>query len=367
MKKSLFLSLVIATVTITSAVSQTIPSGYDYYFFFQTLEDHYADGTPLADGECYALVWRDDDLANQVDGLFNPDGTPVSPDKCEILAVFPDAIQETYEGQTYAGSRAWTRQTDYVLKKGEGKSGVYSLFVFDTRQWNGSKWIVGGKTSDKSVAALRGYGLVENLEIVGMPTSGEGGEFFYWYTAIKGEFDESDASETEPSWGYYSQTSYRPVNASRAQVISFDANGGAGTPDPTMRESDSVFGELPQASRAGYAFDGWYDAAEGGERVTAETAVTSDTILYAHWSVNPIISAFSIAGGTATLSVTNTTSEFDYMISKANDLAKVHSTTNIVGEVKQGSGEKPLTWTIPVGAEKQGFFKVLPRKPDFSK
>lgn len=68
-----------------------------------------------------------------------------------------------------------------------------------------------------------------------------------------------------------------------------------------------------------------------------------------------------------TLSVTNTASYLAYDISMSSDLARVHSTTNFVGGIKQGVGAGSLTWTVPVGAEPKGFFKVLPRKPDFSK
>lgn len=42
---------------------------------------------------------------------------------------------------------------------------------------------------------------------------------------------------------------------------------------------------LPEASRDGYSFTGWYTAATGGSRVTS-LSPTTNTTLYAHWSVN---------------------------------------------------------------------------------
>lgn len=82
----------------------------------------------------------------------------------------------------------------------------------------------------------------------------------------------------------------------------------------------------------------------------------------------PQFATIAKGNGEVTLSVTNTAPYLAYDISMTNDLAKVHSTTNFVGGAQQGvGGAGVLTWTIPVGAEKQGFFKVLPRKPDFSK
>ena len=47
-----------------------------------------------------------------------------------------------------------------------------------------------------------------------------------------------------------------------------------------------AIGELPTAERAGYTFDGWYTAAEGGSKVEAGTVIAADTTLYAHWTGN---------------------------------------------------------------------------------
>jgi len=49
---------------------------------------------------------------------------------------------------------------------------------------------------------------------------------------------------------------------------------------------DSAYGTLATVSRAGYTFNGWYDAASGGNLVTAVTVVTtaSDHSLYAQWT-----------------------------------------------------------------------------------
>lgn len=45
---------------------------------------------------------------------------------------------------------------------------------------------------------------------------------------------------------------------------------------------------LPDASRAGYSFAGWYTAATGGSRVTS-LSPTANTTLYAHWSANSYV------------------------------------------------------------------------------
>ena len=70
-------------------------------------------------------------------------------------------------------------------------------------------------------------------------------------------------------------------------TVTFDANGG-GTPNPATKSVtfDSAYGTLATIARSGFTFDGWYDAASGGNLVSAATLVTtaSNHTLYAHWT-----------------------------------------------------------------------------------
>ena len=43
-------------------------------------------------------------------------------------------------------------------------------------------------------------------------------------------------------------------------------------------------GDIPSPTQSGYAFDGWWTAADGGERVSDDTAITGGMSLYAHWT-----------------------------------------------------------------------------------
>ncbi len=43
---------------------------------------------------------------------------------------------------------------------------------------------------------------------------------------------------------------------------------------------------LPEATRVGYIFNGWFDAIEGGNKITTETEFSSNTTIYAQWTVN---------------------------------------------------------------------------------
>lgn len=76
------------------------------------------------------------------------------------------------------------------------------------------------------------------------------------------------------------------------KTVTYDANGGRfkNGSDPIKQ---SVTAELPKATRAGYAFVGWFDRAAGGNKIASalDTAIPSGmrdnlngTTLYAHWT-----------------------------------------------------------------------------------
>lgn len=70
--------------------------------------------------------------------------------------------------------------------------------------------------------------------------------------------------------------------------VSFDANGGNVTTKSKAVYYGCEYGELPAPTRDYHKFDGWYTAANGGEKVTANSKLssTTDTTLYAHWTEN---------------------------------------------------------------------------------
>ena len=70
-------------------------------------------------------------------------------------------------------------------------------------------------------------------------------------------------------------------------TVTWDANGGVCATASSSVQENTAVGELPEASREGYTFDGWFSAAEGGEQISAETIIVSDTIFYAHYTENP--------------------------------------------------------------------------------
>ena len=68
--------------------------------------------------------------------------------------------------------------------------------------------------------------------------------------------------------------------------VTFNANGGSVKETRRTVASGAAVGDLPEPTRTGYVFSGWWTAAEGGVRVDASYVVDSSVTLYAHWMNN---------------------------------------------------------------------------------
>ena len=284
MMRHVMISFMAACATGLCAAAGGSP--LDEYLMFETFgDDCYADGSPLWEGECYALVWRNGDAATRVDGLFNSDGTVANPSTTKILAVFPAAVQTNYEGGVYScARRSWALMNPMDMAMWENRGGVLSLFVFDTRRWNTESqvWeLAGCDVEEKAIAAVRRYGLVTDLEDI---KRGLYIGIFEWDTFVQGtSFVTSDelalfGDVTEQ----YSGTVNKAVGVSDELVVTFDANGGEPVPT-TMRTADGPCGELPVPVRTGYVLVGWFTARTGGEKISSDTVVTDDVTYYAQW------------------------------------------------------------------------------------
>ena len=68
-------------------------------------------------------------------------------------------------------------------------------------------------------------------------------------------------------------------------LLIFDAGeGNCAIPSKALAEGES-YGELPEASRTGYSFTGWFTQPEGGEPVSKDTLFEGekDITIHAHW------------------------------------------------------------------------------------
>lgn len=66
-------------------------------------------------------------------------------------------------------------------------------------------------------------------------------------------------------------------------IVTFDAGDGQSDWNQTAVVKGDALGELPGAQREGFAFLGWYTAAEGDQAVTGEYVPQDGVTLYARW------------------------------------------------------------------------------------
>ena len=80
-------------------------------------------------------------------------------------------------------------------------------------------------------------------------------------------------------------------------TLTFNPNGGAVNPGSYTEDYMVTRSDFPEARRDGHTFLGWYDNADGGNRITSYTFTANKTI-YAHWKINQYTVTYDANGGT---------------------------------------------------------------------
>ncbi len=137
-----------------------------------------------------------------------------------------------------------------------------------------------------------GSGVSNTLTTVGgkltslpTPTAPEGKEFKGWYTAatggVKVDTTYTFTGDTKTVTIY---AQYEDEKVAIEYTVTLDAHGGTLAGATTIKTVDGKI-TLPDAPTAApeLTFTGWYTAAEGGEKITADTVFDKDTTIHAQW------------------------------------------------------------------------------------
>ena len=106
----------------------------------------------------------------------------------------------------------------------------------------------------------------------------------------------------------YSEQTYSTETSELFVKIVFDANGG--TADFYERDGSigDTYGTLPNATREGYEFLGWFTEKEGGEQISSYSIINeSNPVLYAQWEEVTTTSVTTTVKVTTTSKTTTTT------------------------------------------------------------
>lgn len=84
-------------------------------------------------------------------------------------------------------------------------------------------------------------------------------------------------------------------------TITFNPNGGETSETSKVVRYKQTAYPLPEATRPGYTFEGWYTQPTGGTAIgDAYTMDLSDVTFYAHWKANGYTVTFDPDGGSVT-------------------------------------------------------------------
>lgn len=151
-----------------------------------------------------------------------------------------------------------------------------------------------GDMTDQTYIADISYSLPKNTFVR------PGYTFLGWAVgSATGDVKYTDGAEVKNLTTASSVTLYAKWKP-KTYVLTFLSEGGSTpNPDKISVTYDSIYANIPETSRVGYRFLGWYtkvaqgDEIKNGDRVK----VTSDTEIYAQWSVNQYKIIFDAQGG----------------------------------------------------------------------
>ena len=224
----------------------------------------------------------------------------------------------------------------------------------------------GGTLSGSSTVEIE-----EGKKITGAPTASKDGYTFSgWFDAATGG-DEINLSTYTVTADVTLYAQYTKENEPEVTTytVTFDANGGtlSGNSTVTVEEGKKITG-APTASKDGYTFDGWFDAATGGNKIDLSTyTVTSNVTIYAQYkedgSEEPqpdVPDDIKVEAESAT--VTGTPSYGDSFIETPDNASGGHSVGNF------GTAGNAITFTFEMeeAAEGEIIFYMSSTNMDFT-
>ena len=119
----------------------------------------------------------------------------------------------------------------------------------------------------------------------------DGYHFLGWYDAAEGGNLITNISSTA--------TGTKDLYAHWDYTITYELDGGTNGVNPTHYEFGTGVASFNPASKTGHDFQGWYDAATGGNKVTNISATAKeDKTLYARFTPSEYTIAYELDGGT---------------------------------------------------------------------
>ena len=214
--------------------------------------------------------------------------TPRNPDSSPIVSVSTDKDWAVFENQD--GTWIWkTKSLDEDLTVNVRTSSFIDIAVQDGIEHGTVEISATRALSSDSILiypkADSGY-MLDILKINGSILYTSEFEYKYYLDSIPYKYKihsyvEDNKLTVEATFKEISEGEF---------TITFNENYGDNHEFTGHTYKDGKFTSesyIPTLTRAGYKFDGWFDAAEDGNKITADTVFTDHTTVYAHWSDDP--------------------------------------------------------------------------------
>ncbi|MBQ3389850.1 MAG: InlB B-repeat-containing protein [Firmicutes bacterium] len=139
--------------------------------------------------------------------------------------------------------------------------------------------------------------------------------FLGWYTSLGTDGVQEDAAtvaDLTRDRNLYARWTPEDENAKTYKVY-FQGNGGKVAEEFREVKNGEAYGELPEATREGYFFLGWFTKYRTGTQVVESTRVnlTKNQYLYAHWEEKPWKTEISLQIGNPEITINGKTGPID--------------------------------------------------------
>ena len=184
-------------------------------------------------------------------------------------------------------------------------------------------------------------------EALTLPTPTRDGYWFIgWYDAAEGGNKIGDADAKYNPAG--ETTLYAHWQEKVEYTVTYNANGGSCSISSATYQGTTL--TLPIPTRTGYEFSGWYDAAEGGNKIgDANTSYipSANTTLYAQWTIKSYTITVTTSNATVKVNGTQVNNngtvkiQFDTLVTVAVTYSQSNSKSTTI------KGTDGVTYTSP--------------------
>lgn len=206
---------------------------------------------------------------------------------CRWYALVVNGTELSVDGLTTSGNQ-WgvnidrgSRVTFANAAIAEGDS-----IVFEGQDASGSLTVESGSYQNiKTQGGSTGGTIVINGGTVGSVVNDTAAEITISGGTVTGQVANSGSGSISVTGGSFATAELEDfIDPDRTIILTLELGEGAAGAAAMAATSGAAVGTLPTPERSGYAFAGWYTAADGGTAVTADTVFDANTTLYARWT-----------------------------------------------------------------------------------